>query len=60
MTAYTAIVDADLCVGLIWYSLNASDLHLFSAPTLTLAAAAHVFAIDESRPFVVNTRETIA
>ena len=35
MAAYATIVDADVRIGLIWYLLCASDLHLFPAPTLT-------------------------
>ena len=34
MAAYATIVDADVRIGLIWYLLCASDLHLFPAPTL--------------------------
>src|SRR5580692_6397110 len=34
MAAYTTVVDADVCVGLVWYSFGTSDLHLFPAPTL--------------------------
>jgi len=33
MAAYVTIVDADVCIGLIWYALRTSGLHLFPAPT---------------------------
>ena len=34
MAAYTTVVDADVCIGLIWYPLGTCDSHLFPAPTL--------------------------